>query len=59
MIETLICALILALFNFDNILIAGFNEVVGTHYTKNVYWLVAFIIGLIVEIIRAKNKKKS
>ncbi len=49
----LIFAWFLTLFNLDTILITAVNEVLGTNYSTNVYWLVAFLIAIIVAIIEA------
>lgn len=50
-IGTLILAWFLTLFNLDTILITAVNEVLGTNYSTNVYWLVAFLIAIIVAVI--------
>ena len=47
----LIIAWLLTCFNMDEILIAGTNEILGTDFSTNVYWLIAFIIGVIMTII--------
>ena len=50
MLWTLIVAWILTLFNVDDLIIAGINELFNTDFTIAVYWLIAFIIGAIVYI---------
>ena len=60
----LIIAGLLTCFNMDEILIAGTNEILGTDFSTNVYWLIAFIISVIIALIklilriRARNQHK-
>ena len=54
----LIFAFILKCFEFDRILISGLNEVLGTSYTTNVYWLIAFVIAIITFIGEFFSKNK-
>ena len=59
LISTLIFAWILSCFEMDSILISALNEVIGSNYSNNVYWLLAFIIGSIGTILEfiTRNKK--
>lgn len=50
MISTLIIAWILTWFNLDNILVDAINQICNTEFTVAIYWLIAFIIGVIVYI---------
>lgn len=50
MIWTLIVAWILTWFSLDEYIITGINEIFNTDFTVAVYWLIAFIIGVIVYI---------
>lgn len=53
-------AFLLSIFGFDDILINAANELLNTDYSTNVYWLVAFLVGAIGDIIiffRKKNDK--
>lgn len=50
MIGTLIIAWILTWFNLDSILIDAINQIFNTEFTIAIYWLIAFIIGVIVHI---------
>lgn len=52
MIGTIIAAWILTWFSLDNLIITGINEIFNVDFTIAVYWLIAFIIGIIVRIIR-------
>lgn len=60
-IGTLFFAWFLTLFNLDTILIAAVNEIFGTNYSTNVYWLTAFLIAVIgtpIEMAVRHNSKK-
>lgn len=60
-VGALIFAWFLSLFNLDTILVSGINEVFGTDYSTNIYWLTAFVIGItatIIELIVKKFKSK-
>lgn len=48
MIGTMIVAWILTWFSLDDFIITGINEIFNTDFTVAVYWLIAFIIGVIV-----------
>lgn len=50
MFGTLIIAWILTWFDLDKLLITGINEIFNSNYTVAIYWLIAFIIGVIVHI---------
>ncbi len=50
MIFTLIIAWILTWFNIDNLIVDAINQICNTDFTVAVYWLIAFIIGVIVYI---------
>lgn len=52
MIKMMILAWILSLFNLDNILIDAINQILNTNYTTVVYWLLFFVVGLIVTLIK-------
>ena len=52
MIEAMILAWILSLFNLDNILVEAINQILNTNYTTAIYWLLFFVIGLIATIIK-------
>lgn len=54
---TLIFAWILTWFDLDTILISGVNEVLGTDYSTNVYWLIAFITAILATVIEVVIKK--
>ena len=57
-ISALALAWFLTLFNLDVTLVSAINEVLGTTYSTNVYWLVAFVIGVIgfiIELLARKN----
>ena len=54
----LIFAFILKCFEMDIILISALNEVLGTNYTTNVYWLIAFVIAFITFIGEFFSKNK-
>ena len=47
MIWTLFIAWILTLFDLDNLIITGINEIFNTNFTVAVYWLVAFIVAVL------------
>ena len=49
-ISMLILAWILTLFNLDQTLIAGVNEIFSTDFSTNIYWLAAFVIGVIGDV---------
>jgi len=49
--SVLIVAFILNCFGMDAILISALNEVLGTHYSNNVFWLIAFVLAIVVGII--------
>lgn len=56
----LIFAFILNCFGIDAILISALNEVLNTHYSNNVFWLISFVLAIIVgiiELIINKTKK--
>lgn len=44
---------ILWIFDLDNILVKGFNEVFHTYYTTSVYWLAFFVVGVFISILQA------
>ena len=50
---TLLVAFFLSGFGFDQILIEGVNELLHTNFTISVYWLVFFLVGVILQIIKA------
>lgn len=50
-ISMLLLAWILSGFNLDQTLIAGINEIFSTDFSTNVYWLAAFAIGAIGDLI--------
>lgn len=54
MLITMIAAWILTWFSLDNLIVTGINEIFSTDYTVAVYWLIAFIIGIIVTIKESK-----
>lgn len=55
----LIVAFILNCFGMDVILISALNEVLSTHYSNNVFWLIVFILAIVVGIIELViNKTK-
>lgn len=58
MIGILIIGWILTWFQLDNILIDAINQILNTNFTTAIYWLIFFIIGLFVMIIK-KIKKVS
>lgn len=49
--SVLIFTFILSCFGIDAILISALNEVLNTHYSNNVFWLIAFILAIVVGII--------
>lgn len=51
-IDSMILAWILSLFNLDNILIDAINQILNTNYTTAVYWLLFFVVGLIATFIK-------
>ncbi len=52
MIGTMIIAWILTWFGLDNLIITGINEIFNTDFTVAIYWLIFFIIGAIICIIK-------
>lgn len=52
MIGTMIVAWILTWFNLDNILVNAINQILNTDYITAVYWLLFFIIGIIIMILK-------
>ena len=50
MIFTLIIAWILTWFNLDNLIVDAINQICNTEFNVAIYWLIAFIIGVIVYI---------
>lgn len=56
----LIFAWFLTLFHLDTIIISGLNEVIGTNWSTNVYWLIVVIIAIIAFLFEyiIKNKQK-
>lgn len=50
-IDTLIFAWFLTLFDLDETLVEAVNEIFGKNYSTAVYWLGAFVIGVILSII--------
>lgn len=54
MIGTMIVAWILTWFSLDDFIITGINEIFNTDFTVAVYWLIAFIIGVIIYILDNK-----
>lgn len=50
MVFTLIIAWILTWFNLDNLIVDAINQIYNTEFTVAIYWLIAFIIGVIVYI---------
>lgn len=52
MIRAMLLAWILTCFNLDNILVEAINQILNTNYTTAIYWLVFFVIGLIVTLIK-------
>lgn len=57
-IGVLIFAFILKCFEMDTILMSGMNEVLGTNYSTNVYWLIAFVVTFITFIVESFSKNK-
>ena len=55
----LIFAFILKCFGMDTTLISALNEVLGTHYSPKVFWLITFVIAIIVGIIELFINKKN
>lgn len=53
--STLVFAWFLTWFDLDTILISGLNEILGTDFSTNVYWLIAFIIAIVGTIITYKK----
>ncbi len=51
-IDSMILAWILSLFNLDNILIDAINQILNANYTTAVYWLLFFVVGLIATLIK-------
>lgn len=56
-ISALLLAWFLSLFNLDEILIQGINEVLNTSFNTSVYWLAFFLVGAIIEIVQAVKRK--
>ena len=57
-IGILIFSWFLTWFKLDTILVTAVNEILGTNYSTNVYWLVAFLIAVIgtaIEMIRSRS----
>lgn len=52
MIGTMILAWILTWFKLDEILVTAINQILNTNYTTAIYWLLFFIVGLIVMLIK-------
>lgn len=59
MLGVLIFAWFLTCFNLDKILVSGINEVFGTDYSTNVYWLIVVIIAIIIKIVEYVNERKN
>lgn len=58
-IDSMILAWILSLFNLDNILIDAINQILNTNYTTAVYWLLFFVVGLIATLIKKYKGEKN
>lgn len=52
MLGVLILGWFLTLFNVDTLLVSGLNELLGTSFSTNIYWLIIIVIALIVYIVR-------
>lgn len=52
MIGTMILAWILTWFKLDDILVIAINQILNTNYTTAIYWLLFFVIGLIVMLVK-------
>lgn len=46
-INALLIAWFLTLFDVDRVVVTSINEIFETSYSTNIYWLIAFIIGAI------------
>ena len=50
-ISILLFALFLTLFDLDEILVKAINEIFNKNFSTSIYWLAAFIIGLVITFI--------
>ena len=52
MIGILILAWFLTLFDLDEILVDGINQIFHTEFNTSIYWLIFMLIGLIIYFIK-------
>ena len=57
-IGILIFAFVLSCFEMDTVLMAGLNEILNSHYSTNVYWLIVFVIATIAGLIELYHNSK-